>query len=44
MKILGMWTGTTETKFINRIQDIENKISGIGDTTEEIASLVKRKC
>ena len=34
-------TGTTKTSITNRIQDIEERISGAEDTIEEIDSLVK---
>lgn len=37
----GIWTGTTETSFINRIQQMEERISGTEDTIEEMDSPVK---
>ena len=41
MENLGKQTGTTETSITNRIQDIEERISGIEDTIEEIDLFVK---
>ena len=41
MENLGKRTGTTETSITNRIQEIEERISGIEDTIEEIDSLIK---
>ena len=41
MKNLGTCTGTSEASLINRIQEIEKRISGIEDKIEEINSLVK---
>ena len=41
MENLGKRTGTTETSITNRIQEIEERISGDEDTIEEIDSLVK---
>jgi hypothetical protein len=34
MKNLGIWKGTTETRFTNRIQEIEKRIWGIEDMIE----------
>ena len=33
---LGKWTGTTETSINNRVQEIEERISGPEDTIKEI--------
>lgn len=41
MQKLGTWTGTSEASFINRIQEIEEKISGVEDMIEEIDSSIK---
>ena len=41
MENLGKGTGATETSIINRIQEIEERISGAEDTIEEINSLIK---
>ena len=41
MENLGKWIGTTETNITNRIQEIEERISGTEDSIEEIDSLVK---
>ena len=41
MENLGKWTGTTETSITNRIQEIEERISGTEDSIEEIDSLIK---
>ena len=41
MENLGKWTGTTETSITNRIQEIEERISGTEDTIEEIDSFIK---
>ena len=38
---LGKQTGTTAGSVTNRIQEIEERISGAEDTIEEIKSLVK---
>ena len=40
MENLGKWTGT-ETSITNRIQEIEERISGTEDTIEERDSLIK---
>jgi predicted nucleic acid-binding Zn-ribbon protein len=37
MENLGKRSGTTDVSITNRIQDIEEKISGVEDTVEEIA-------
>ena len=39
---LGIWIGTTEASFTNRIQEMEERIPGIGDTIEEIGKSVKK--
>ena len=41
MENLGKWTKTTETSITNRLQEIEERISGVEETIEEIDSLVK---
>ena len=38
---LGKRLGTTETSITNRIQEIEERISGAEDTIKEIESLIK---
>ena len=43
MENLGKQTGTTKTSITNRIQEIEERISGTEDTIEEIDTLVKEK-
>jgi hypothetical protein len=46
MKILGIWTGTTEAKasFTNRIWEMEEINLGLKDTVEEVDRAVKEKC
>ena len=41
MENLGKWTRATETSITNRIQEIEERISGAENTIEEIDSLIK---
>jgi uncharacterized coiled-coil protein SlyX len=41
MKNLGNRTGTTDASITNRIQDMEERISGVEDTIEEIGASVK---
>ena len=41
MKNLGKLTGTIETCITNRIQEIEERITGTEDTIEKIDLLVK---
>jgi predicted nucleic acid-binding Zn-ribbon protein len=41
MESLGRLTGTISTSIIKRIQTMEERISGIEDTIEEISSSVK---
>ena len=41
MENLGIWSETTEENIYNRIQEVEERISGVQDTIEEIDSLVK---
>ena len=41
MENLGKKTGTTHANIINRVQGMQERISGIGDTVEEIDILVK---
>ena len=41
IKYLGKRTGTTDTSIINRIQEMEERISGIENTREEIDTPVK---
>ena len=41
MENLGKQTGTTDASITNRIQEMEERISGIEDMLEEINSLVK---
>ena len=41
MENLGKGTGTTDASITNRIQEMEERISGVKDTIEEIDSLVK---
>lgn len=36
METLGKWAGTTDASITNRIQEKEERISGIEDTIEEI--------
>jgi uncharacterized coiled-coil protein SlyX len=36
MEILGKWRGTIDISITNRIQEIEERISGAEDTIEEI--------
>jgi len=36
MKNVGIWIGTTEGSFIDRIQGMEVRVSGVEDTTEEL--------
>jgi uncharacterized coiled-coil protein SlyX len=43
MENLGKRIGTTDTSITNRIQEMEERISGIEDTIEEIDTLVKKK-
>lgn len=42
MKILGTWTGISETSLANRIQEMEDKISDTEDTIEEMDTSVKK--
>jgi hypothetical protein len=46
MENLGKWTGITDISITNRIQDIEERKSGVEDTVEEIDTTVKEnsKC
>ena len=41
MENLGKWTGTSDTSIINRIEEMEKRVSGIEDTIEEIDTLAK---
>ena len=41
MKNVGIWIETTEGSFINRVQGMEVRISGVEETTEEMVTLVK---
>ena len=41
MKNLGNQTGTTESSFTNKIQEMEMRIPSIKNTIEETATLVK---
>ena len=41
MENLGKWTGTTEISITNRIQKIEERISGAEVTKKEMDSLIK---
>ena len=41
MENLGKWTGTTDANITNRIQEMEERISGIEDTIEETDPSVK---
>ena len=41
MENLGKRTGTAEVSITNRIQEMEERISGIEDTIEEIDTSVK---
>ena len=41
MKNLGKWRGTTDTSIINRIQEMEKRISGLDDTIEKKYTSVK---
>ena len=41
MENLGKRTGTTETSITNRIQEIEERLSGAEDTLEDIDSMIK---
>jgi hypothetical protein len=41
MNNLGKRSGAADVKIINRIQEIEERISGIKDTIENIDTLVK---
>jgi uncharacterized coiled-coil protein SlyX len=41
MENLGKWTGATDASITNRIQEMEEKISGSEDTLEEIDISVK---
>jgi hypothetical protein len=41
MENLGKRTGTTDTSITNRIQEMEDRISGVEDRTEEIDTSVK---
>ena len=41
MENLGMRTGNTDTSITNRIQEVEERISGTEDMTEEIHILIK---
>ena len=41
MENLDKWTGTTETSITNRIQEIEERISGAKDTIAELGALIK---
>lgn len=42
MENLGKKTQTTDTSITNRIQGMEERISGVEDTTEEINTTVKK--
>ena len=42
MENLGKRTGTTETSITNRLQEIKEKITGVGDTIKEINSLCQK--
>ena len=41
MKILGTRTGNSEANFTNRMQEMEERISGTKDTIEEVDTLVR---
>lgn len=41
MKILEIFTGSTETSFINRIEEMEELLSGSKDMMEEMNKLMK---
>ena len=41
MEKLGKWTETTNANITNRIKEMEERISGVEDTRDEIDSLVK---
>ena len=41
MENLGKWSGTTDASINNRIQEMEERISGAEDTIEEIDLSVK---
>ena len=43
MENLGKLSGAKHPSITNRIQKMEDKISGVEDTIEEIDSLVKKK-
>ena len=44
MENLGKWTGTSDTSIINRIEEMEERRSGIKDTLKEIRYIGQRKC
>lgn len=41
IKNIGTWTGGSEAYLTNRRQEIEDRISGTGDMTEEMDTSVK---
>ena len=44
MEKLRKRSGTSDASITSRIQDMEERMSGIQDTAEDINTLVKRKC
>lgn len=46
MDNLGKWSGATGASITNKIQDIEERVSGVEDTIEDIDTSVKEntKC
>jgi hypothetical protein len=44
MENLGKRTGTAEVSITNRIQEMEERISGIEDTIEKNQYISQRKC
>jgi hypothetical protein len=44
MENLGKRTGTTDASIINRIQEMEERISGVEDRGKKINASVKERC
>lgn len=41
MDNLGKWSGATGASITNKIQDIEERVSGVEDTIEDIDTTIK---
>ena len=42
MENLDKWTGTTASSITNRVQEMEERISDVEDTSEEMDSSIKK--